>query len=207
MNQRPTPDYQEGYTRVLWSHSDLAANLGIPRGQLYRDVPSGELLQPDVWIAPGSSGYDPERCIEFGKAIGRLGRNGRPLRRPKTDWAARAAAVAPDFAVTTDVYLSSWYCSYLYGLQKSTVYFIRQRGGFICADVLIGKNKYGWAEPRVIEIGEQTGRLDDEKIDAWVVRRTAEFGLSPRTDWVERRVASRPDLKNTLDTAIASQEP
>lgn len=198
-------DYLEGFTQVLWSHQDLARGLKLSRGHLYRLLDREQMLPPDVIVLPDSYGWLPERARSFGKDIDRLDEDGNVI--PQTpsstlDKEKASLMVRTRYAKEPQVYLSSWFCSYMYGFNASTVYFIRKRGDFAPANVLIGKDKYGWDELRAIEIGEQTGRLDDEKIDRWLIRRTAYYGMSPEADWVKQRIQERPHLAKRLESAI-----
>lgn len=196
-------DIQAGFTRQLWSHLELARGLHLSRGHLYRLLEQGQILGPDVVIAPESYGWDPMRARRFGVEADRLDADFRPIGPPPDGSLAKAATLAKSrYSVTPKLYLSSWMCSYVYGLQKNAVYFMRSRNGFIPADVMIAPKKFGWSETRVIEFGEQTGRLDDSGIDAWAVRRTAEFGLAPDAGWVQKRVADRPPLKERVELAL-----
>lgn len=200
-------DEKEGLTRVYWSHMDLAKGLHLSRGHLYRLLDQGQMLGPDIVIAADRFGWDPKRALRFATDADRLDADGRPIGPPPDGSLKKAETlVKTRYSRTPDVYLSSWLCSYVYGLQKNAVYFMRSRGGprgaFIPADVKIEPKTYGWSEPRVIEFGEQTGRLDDAGIDLWVVRRTAEFGLSPDIAWVRKRLAEREGLQRRLDTAL-----
>jgi len=186
-------DEKEGLTRVFWSHMDLAKGLYLSRGHLYRLLDQGHMLGPDIVIAADRFGWDPKRSQRFGMEADRLDADGRPIGPPPDGSLAKAETlVKTRYSRTPDVYLSSWLCSYAYGLKKNAVYFMRSRSAFIPADVKIEPKTYGWSEPRVIEFGEQTGRLDGDGIDRWVVRRTAEFGLSPDIAWVRKRLAERP---------------
>jgi predicted DNA-binding transcriptional regulator AlpA len=196
-------DEKEGLTRVFWSHSDLAAGLKLSRGHLYRLLDQGQMLPPDIVIAADRFGWDPKRAQRFGMEADRLDSDGRPIGPPPDGSLAKAETLAKTrYSVTPQVYLSSWLCSYAYGLQKNAVYFMRKRGAFIPADVKIEPKTYGWTEARVIEYGLQTGRLDDAGIDTWLLRRTADFGLSPDIAWVSKRLAARKGLSRRLDEAL-----
>jgi predicted DNA-binding transcriptional regulator AlpA len=196
-------DEKEGLTRQYWSHMDLAKGLHLSRGHLYRLLDQGQMLGPDIVIAADRFGWDPRRAQRFGVDADRLDSDFRPIGPPPDGSLAKAETLAKTrYSVTPRVYLSSWLCSYVYGLKKNAVYFMRQRKAFIPADVKIEPKTYGWSEERVIEFGEQTGRLDDAKIDEWVRRRTAEFGLSPDIEWVRRRMAARPALYRTVEEAL-----
>lgn len=196
-------DFKDGFTRRYWSIQELAANLKLSRGHLYRLLTDGQMLGPDIIVAANNRGWDPERVARFGQETGRLDMDGRPL-TPVPDGALSKAQelVKTRFLVPRPgIFVSSWLASYIYGLQESAVFFIRKReGGFIPADVVVGK-KWGWDERRVIEFGLQTGRLDDDKINKWVFRRTAEFGLPADIGWVKARVEERPELAARLTEA------
>lgn len=195
-------DIDPQLTRRYWNHTELAEGLHLSRAHLYRLLEDGHMLGPDVLVAAGTVGWDPRRARRFGADTDRLDADGRPL-GPQADGSLAKAKdlIKTRYSARPRVYVSSWLASYVYGLDKATVFFMRQRDSFIPADVAVG-NKFGWAEDRVIEFGEQTGRLDDRKIDAWVVRRTEEFGLDPKIAWVERRVQERPRLTGALERAV-----
>lgn len=192
-------------TRALWSHKELAEGMGLSRGHLYRLLEDGQMLGPDVVVAK-DYGWNPERAKEFGVEAQRLDENGRSLGPAGDgDLALAEYLVKSKYGSRPQVYLSSWLASYCYGLTKQAVYFMRKRDGFIPADVALGQGqyrKYGWDESRVIEFGEQTGRLDDKKIDQWVVRRTKDHGLSPDAPWVGRRLAANPKLTSRVERAM-----
>jgi predicted DNA-binding transcriptional regulator AlpA len=196
-------DEKEGLTKTYWSHKDLAEGLKLSRGHLYRLLDQGQMLGPDIVIAADRFGWDPKRATRFGVESDRLDSDGRPI-GPPPDGSLRKAEtlVKTRYSVAPRVFLSSWLCSYAYGLQKNAVYFMRSRGAFIPADVKIEPKTYGWSEERVIEFGEQTGRLDDAGIDQWVRRRTADFGLSPDIEWVRKRMAQRPALHRGVEEAL-----
>lgn len=190
------------HTRRYWSHKELAEGLHLSRAHLYRLLDQGHMLGPDVVIAKDNLGWDPVRARRFGADVDRLDADGRPLGSVGEGSLAKAEMlVKTTYSVTPTLYLSSWLASYCYGMTKSAVYFMRGRGGFIPADVVAGV-KYGWTEGRVIEFGFQTGRLDDEKLDLWAERRTAEFGLSPDVKWVQERLAERSGLTSRIERAL-----
>ncbi|MFF9265780.1 hypothetical protein [Streptomyces longwoodensis] len=196
-------DEKEGLTKTYWSHKDLAEGLHLSRGHLYRLLEQGQMLGPDIVIAADRFGWDPKRAMRFGVESDRLDSDGRDIGPPPVGSLNKATTlVKTRYSVAPRVYLSSWLCSYAYGLQKNAVYFMRKREGFIPADVKIEPKTYGWSEERVIEYGEQTGRLDDAGIDRWVLRRTAEFGLSPDIEWVRKRMAQRPALHRKVEEAL-----
>lgn len=182
-------------TRRYWSLQDLAEGLHLSRGHTYRLVEGGLMLPPDIVVAPNSFGWDPARARAFGVDTERLNGDFQSIGPPPDGGAARAEElIKTKYAVTPKVYLSSWLASYAYGFKQNAVYFMRKRGGFIPADVLVA-SKFGWSEPRLMEYGEQTGRLDQEGIRRWVVRRTEEFGLSPDIPWVAAFVEKHPEAK------------
>ncbi|MEV6401074.1 hypothetical protein AB0M39_40930 [Streptomyces sp. NPDC051907] len=198
---------EDEHTRTLWSHKELAKGMGLSRGHLYRLLENGHMIGPDVVVAKDNLGWEPKRARRFGADADRLDADGHPRNLPAAEGSLAKAAtlVKSTYSVTPSVYLSSWLASYAYGLSKQAVYFMRERNAFIPADVAVGQGryrKYGWAEPRVIEFGEQTGRLNDDGIDLWVVRRTAEFGLSPDIAWVQQRLAERPGLTSRVERAL-----
>lgn len=196
-------DEKPGLTTTYWSHMDLAAGLHLSRGHLYRLMEHGQMLGPDIVIAADRFGWDPRRARRFGMEADRLDADGRPIGPPPDGSLTKAATLAKTrYSITPKVYLSSWLSSYVYGLKKNAVYFMRKRKAFIPADVKIEPKTYGWSEPRVIEFGEQTGRLNDEGIDRWVVRRTAEFGLSPDIEWVRKRLTERAGLEDQVSGAL-----
>jgi hypothetical protein len=196
-------DEREGLTKTFWSHQDLAKGLHLSRGHLYRLLDQGQMLGPDIVIAADRFGWDPKRAQRFGVESDRLDSDYRPIGPPPDGSLAKAETLAKTrYSRVPDVYLSSWLASFAYGLKKNAVYFMRQRGAFMPADVKIAPKSYGWSEPRVIEFGEQTGRLDDAGIDRWAVRRTAEFGLSPDIAWVRKRLAERPQLTRQVEAAL-----
>lgn len=196
-------DVSEGFTRQYWSHKELAAGLHLSRAHLYRLLEEGRILGPDIVIASDSFGWDPKRATRFGVDADRLDADGRPIGPPPEGSLAKAATLAKTkYSVTPKVYVSSWLASFMYGLKENAVYFMRKRKGFIPADVMIPPRKFGWSEPRVIEYGEQTGRLDDRGIERWVVRRTEEFGLSPDIKWVQDRLAANPKLIRDVERAM-----
>lgn len=196
-------DEKEGLTKRYLSHTELAKELHLSRGHLYRLLDQGQMLGPDIIIAADRFGWDPVRARRFGMEADRLDADGRPIGPPPDGSLAKAATLAKTrYSLTPKVYLSAWLCSFAYGLKKNAVYFMRDRESFIPADVKIEPKTYGWSEPRVIEFGEQTGRLDDEGIDKWVVRRTAEFGLSPDIEWVRKRLTERPKLTRRVEAAM-----
>lgn len=196
-------DEKEGLTRTYWSHMDLAKGLRLSRGHLYRLLDQGQMLPPDIVIAADRFGWDPKRAQRFGMEADRLDSDGRPIGPPPDGSLAKAVTLAKTrYSVTPKVYLSTWLCSYAYGLQKNAVYFMRKRNAFIPADVKIEPKTYGWSEERVIEFGEQTGRLDAAGIDRWLLRRSEEFGLSPDIAWVQKRLAERPRLTRPLEAAL-----
>lgn len=205
---------EDEHTRTFWSHTQLARGMGLSRGHLYRLLENGHMLGPDVVVAAGNLGWDPKRAKRFGADADRLDADGNPRGPAGEGSLAKAATlVKSTYSVTPSVYLSSWLASFAYDLSKQAVYFMRERGAFIPADVAVGEGryrKYGWSEPRVIEYGEQTGRLNDAGIDQWVVRRTEEFGLSPDIAWVQKRLAERSGLTSRVERALeawrASQE-
>lgn len=189
-------------TRHFWSHKELAVGMHLSRGHLYRLMDDGQMLPPDVVIAKDNFGWDPKRARRFGADADRLDADGRPMGPANDASLAKAALLAKTkYSVTPKVFLSSWLASFAYDLTSSAVYFMRTRSMFIPADVVVG-GKYGWSEDRVLEFGEQTGRLDEKGIDKWAVRRTAEFGLSPDTPWVQRRLAERKGLTSRIERAV-----
>lgn len=180
---------------VFQTLSKTAKQLHLSRSHLYRLEAEGALLRPAVFIAPDAYGWTPERVQEYGLDVKRLDADGEEQKRA-TEGALpeMQELVFRKYGAEPKLYLGQSYCSFVYGLQKHAVYFLRLRGqknphtgGFIHADVRIDK-RYGWDEMRVIEFGLQTGRLNDEKINTWAWRRTAEFGL-PDADWVAKRAA------------------
>ncbi|MFC4328270.1 hypothetical protein ACFPC0_10580 [Streptomyces andamanensis] len=196
-------DFRQDFTRKYWSHKELAAGLSLSRGHLYRLLEDGMILGPDIVIASNSFGWDPKRAKRFGVDCDRLDADGRPIGPPPEGSLAKAAMLAKTkYSVTPKVYVSSWLASFVYGLKENAVYFMRKRAAFIPADVLIAPRKFGWDETRVIEYGEQTGRLDEQGIDQWVVRRTEEFGLSPDVEWVRKRIARHPSLTTAVERAV-----
>lgn len=195
-------DFDPRITKRYWNHKELAEGLHLSRAHLYRLLEEGHMLGPDVVVAADNLGWDPKRALRFGADTDRLDADGRPI-GPQPDGGLVKARdlIKTRYGARPRVYLSSWLTSYVYGLDKSTVFFMRKRDTFIPADVLVGR-KFGWSEERIIEYGEQTGRLDDRKIDAWLLRRSEEFGLSPDIAWVERRVKERPLLTRPLERAV-----
>lgn len=197
---------QDDKTRVFWSHKELAQGMGLSRGHLYRLLEEGHMLGPDVVVAKDNLGWDPKRARRFGADADRLDADGNP-RGPsgEVSLAKAATMVKTTYSKVPQVYLSSWLASYAYGLSKQAVYFMRGRRAFMPADVMVGRGqycKYGWSEPRVIEFGEQTGRLDEAGIDRWVVRRTEEFGLSPDIAWVQKRLTENAGLTTRVERAL-----
>ncbi len=193
---------EPGLLKHYLTHAQLANELHLSRAHLYRVIDEGRMLGPDVIIVDGTYGWDAQRVRRFGIDTDRLDADGRPLVAP-SNAASRAKEemlVKSTYSCTPKKYLSSWVASYVYGLEKGSTYFLRARGTFIPADVQVGAKKYGWSEARVIEFGFQTGRLDEAKLDAWAVRRTADHGLSPDTDWVRRRLAELPQKAATALT-------
>jgi predicted DNA-binding transcriptional regulator AlpA len=191
-------------TARYWSHQQLAKGLHLSRAHLYRLLEEGSMLGPDIVIAEGNVGWDPKRAQRFGVDTDRLNADFQPIGPPPDGSLAKARLlVKGTYSKVPSVYVSSWLASYIYGLGQNAVYFMRSRNGgsFIPADVMIA-GKYGWSEPRVIEYGEQTGRLADAGIDRWVVRRTRQFGLSPQIRWVQDRIAARPWLEEEVASAL-----
>ena len=197
-------------TQRFWTHTQLAENLGMSRMHLYRWADAGMLLPPDIVIAGSDNlGWAPSRARRFGAELGRLdadgklrtGPDGQPQPAQQVDAKLAERLAQTTYAKQPKVHLSSWLCSYTYGLKEEAVYFLRKRGAFITADVALS-NRYGWTEPRVLEFGEQTGRLDDAGIDRWAVRRTREFGLSPETPWVAARAKENEQLSAALRQAV-----
>jgi len=198
-------DVLRGFTKRYWSHKELAEGLHLSRGHLYRLLEEGHMLGPDVVVAADNLGWDPRRARRFGVDTDRLDADGNPIGPPADGALAKAATlIKTRYSVKPKVYLSSWLASYAYGLKASSVYFIRKRStGFIPADVVVD-GKYGWSEERVIEFGEQTGRMDDTKINKWMIRRTEEFGLDPDIPWVQRRLnGTAAHLRDRVDQAVA----
>lgn len=200
-------DIDPKFTRSYWNHRQLAQGLGLSRGHLYRLLENGQMLPPDIVVAPENYGWDPGRARRFGADTDRLDADGRPLgQAPDGGLAQAEMLIKTRYAVRPKVYLSSWLVSHAYGLGSAAVYFMRKRDNFIPADVVVGQQKMGWSEPRVIEFGEQTGRMDDAKIDHWAFTRTAEHGLSPDIPWVQSRASKSPALRKELEKAVAAWE-
>lgn len=182
-------------TQKLLSYREMQERLYLSRTQTFRLERAGARLLPDVMIAPGTSGWKPERVLQYGIDTHRLAEDGQPIggwdgdrpinRVPDGSLPAMRRLVEEKYSSPPRVYLGSAHCSYLYGLQELAVYFLRKRGAFIPAAVQVGTKFFGWDEEEVIRFGRQTGRLHDPAtLRAWAVRRTEEFGLDPRTPWV-----------------------
>jgi hypothetical protein len=97
------------------------------------------------------------------------------------------------------LYLGMVACGYVLDQGRMTTYFKRDRGGFFTADVLVGKNRHGWRESRVIEFATEDGDMTDEKLRRWVVRRTLEFGMPVDTPWVREYLEDKPRIARALE--------
>lgn len=182
-------------TQRLLSYREVQERLFLSRTQTFRLEREGARLHPDVLIAPSTSGWREDRVLQYGIDTGRLAEDGqpaggwdgdRPLNRvPDGSIPAMRRLVEEKYSGPTRTYLGSTHCSFLYGLQDLAVYFLRKRGAFIPATVLVGDKFFGWDEEEVIRFGRQTGRLHDPAIlKRWAIRRTEEFGLNPDVPWV-----------------------
>lgn len=192
-NNNPT-DIGPG-TRHLLSYTDLQKKLYLSRTQTFRLEREGARLAPDVMIASGKKGWDPDRVLRYGVDTGRLHPDGSPAggwdatgrainRAPEGSIPEMRRIVEEKYSTPPEVYISPVQCSLLYGLGEINVFFLRRRGTFIPAAVKIGRD-LGWDEKEVIQFGYQTGRLEDpETLRNWAHRRTEEFGMDPRTPWV-----------------------
>lgn len=194
--QAPFPGDVNDDTRRLLSYGQLYKALYLSRTQTFRLERDGARLLPDVVVTPGTNGWDEARVLQYGIDTGRLDENGQPSGgwdergRPRVRVADGSLPdmrrlVEDKYSAPPKVYLGSAHCSYLYGHTELSVLFLRKRGGFIPADVLVGESLLGWDEGRVIKFGRQTGRLKDPAtLRTWAVRRTVEFGLDPNVEWV-----------------------
>lgn len=184
-------------TRRLLSYKQVEDRLFLSRTQLFRLDREGARLLPDAVVVPGTNGWDDKRVLQYGIDTGRLDENGQPAGgwdqgRPRnrvTDGSlpAMRRLVEEKYSAPPKVYLGSALCSFVYGHTDLSVLFLRKRGGFFPADVVIGDKLLGWDEQEVIKFGQQTGRLpkkDPGLLKAWAVRRTEEFGMDPNVDWV-----------------------
>lgn len=196
--EAPFPGDVNDDTRRLLSYGQLHEALYLSRTQTFRLARDGARLLPDVVVTPGTNGWDAARVLQYGIDTKRLDAEGQPsggwddqgkprVRVPDGSLPEMRRLVEDKYSAPPKVYLGSAHCSYLYGHTELSVLFLRKRGGFIPADVLVGESLLGWDEARVIKFGRQTGRLpkdDPSKLKAWAVRRTKEFGLDPNVDWV-----------------------
>lgn len=194
--EAPFPGDVDDNTRRLLSYGELHKRLYLSRTQTFRLAREGARLLPDVVVTPGTNGWDEARVLQYGIDTQRLDENGEPsggwdeqgkprVRVPDGSLPTMRRLVEDKYSAPPKVYLGSAHCSYLYGHTELSVLFLRKRGGFIPAHVLVGDSLLGWDEEEVIKFGRQTGRLKDPAIlRAWAVRRTAEFGLDPNVQWV-----------------------
>jgi len=184
-------------TRRLLSYKQIQDRLYLSRTQLFRLDREGARLLPDAVVVPGTLGWDEKRVLQYGIDTGRLAEDGQPAGgwdgdRPRnrvTDGSlpTMRRLVEERYSAPPKVYLGSALCSYVYGHTDLSVLFLRKRGGFFAANVLIGDKLLGWDEEEVIRFGQQTGRLprtDNTVLKAWAVRRTEEFGMDPNVPWV-----------------------
>lgn len=147
-----------GPTRYL-SHVQLADLVGMNKGSLYqlRRLDGGVwVLDPDVMIGD-VAGWSHDRAVQWGKDIGRLLPDGSvnpaPPRRPDS--------TRDRWRCHTRRYLSNKECGETLGIGNMSNYFLRRRGSFIPAAVVVGKVQ-GWDENEVLQLGRRTGRLDEE---------------------------------------------
>lgn len=191
----PFPGDINDDTRRLLSYKQLYEGLYLSRTQTFRLEREGARLLPDAIVTPGTLGWEPKRVLQYGIDTGRLDEDGQPAGgwdegRPRNRVAdgtlpAMRRLVEERYSAPPKIYLGSAHCSFLYGHTDLSVLFLRKRGGFIAAHVLIGDKLLGWDEQEVIKFGRQTGRLaDPEVLRRWAVRRTEEFGLDPNVEWV-----------------------
>jgi predicted DNA-binding transcriptional regulator AlpA len=191
----PFPGDVDGQTRRLLSYKQLGEKLFLSRTQTFRLEREGARLLPDGIVVPGTKGWDEERVLQYGIDTGRLDENGQPAGgwdegRPRNrvqdgSLPTMRRLVEDKYSAAPRVYLGSALCSYVYGHTDLSVLFLRKRGGFFAAQVLIGGKLLGWDEAEVIKFGRQTGRLaDPATLRAWALRRTEEFGMDPRVPWV-----------------------
>lgn len=182
-------------TQHLLSYRQVQERLYLSRTQTFRLEQEGARLLPDVTITPGTSGWKEERVLQYGIDTQRLSEDGQPIggwdgdrpinRVPDGSIPAMRRLVQEKYSAAPRVYLGSAHCSFLYGLQDVAVYFLRKRGAFIPASVVVGGRVFGWEEGEVIRFGRQTGRLHDPQVlKRWAVRRTEEFNLDPNVPWV-----------------------
>lgn len=192
----PFPGDVDDNTRRLLSYGQLHEALYLSRTQTFRLEREGARLLPDVVVTPGTNGWDADRVLQYGIDTKRLDEEGQPSGgwdesgRPRVrvedgSLPTMRRLVEEKYSAPPKVYLGSAHCSYLYGHTELSVLFLRKRGGFIPADVLVGESLLGWDEGQVIKFGRQTGRLKDPAtLRTWAVRRTEEFGLDPNVQWV-----------------------
>lgn len=182
-------------TRKLLSYKELEDRLYLSRTQLFRLNREGARLLPDALVVPGTLGWEDKRVLQYGIDTGRLAEDGQPAGgwdgdRPRNrvvdgSLPTMRRLVEEKYSAPPKVYLGSALCSFVYGHTDLSVLFLRKRGGFFPADVVIGGKLLGWDELEVIKFGRQTGRLSDpDTLKAWAVRRTEEFGMDPNVPWV-----------------------
>lgn len=187
-------DFESGRTARYVPQEGVGALLHISRNHVARMEKTGLLPTADVWVAKYLRGWEPERILTFGREAEIIDATGNHLHGPAKTRALKAttaALVSEHYSQPTRMYLGTSLIGKLLRLDSFSVYTVRYREQWEAADVQVG-TRFGWDEERVIRFGKQTGRIDEARVDQWMVERTAEHGLDPRTDWVLKRVRNRP---------------
>lgn len=185
-------DFESGRTLVYIPQVDVATRLQISRNHVARMEKNGLLPTADVWIAKYLRGWDPERIDLFAIDAGILDEEGNFLTGPAVTPARRdetKALVVEKYSQPTRLYLGSVLVAALLDRDYSAVYTARGRDQWEAADVKVG-SRYGWDEWRTIEFGKKSGRIGEDRIDAWMSERTLDHGLDPRADWIIERVTA-----------------
>jgi predicted DNA-binding transcriptional regulator AlpA len=182
---------------------EAAEVMQVAKSTVERDMARGEMIPPDVLVLPRGVGWSRSRVMDFAVDSYRLDEDGSPITmgprsRSRLRDTVRDIVESPKYARKTALYLGVVACGYVLDQGRMTTYFKRDRGVFFPADVLVGKNRHGWKESKVIEFATEDGDMTDEKTARWVVRRTLEFGMPVDTPWVQRYLEDKPRIAKAL---------
>jgi len=172
-------------TRRFLTLEESCESIGISRVMGWRLQKEHAWPTPDVHIAPNSDGWDAKRILQYARDTGRMNARGEHTRAAEGSMAFAAAIVDRSYHARPRILLGSTVCSAAWGMNPLGVYHLRRRSNFIPAAVRVGEG-FGWEEWDVIEYGLQTGRLDPDRIQTWLERRTADYPSLGEPTWLDK---------------------